>query len=79
MATKGKVDREAGTVTYRFHENDYWISIAMLWSVLAWAVSIGAVFLHVAGVGSMVADVVALALSTAVGLAWAVILFVAEW
>lgn len=79
MATKGKVDREAGTVTYTFHENDHYVTFALLWSALAWVFCGGCVLLHVAGVGSVVADVVALALSVAVGLAWCVIVFVAEW
>lgn len=81
MATssEGKVDREAGTVTYRFHENDYFIGVALLWSGVAWALCIGAVFLHLAGVSSTAADVVALGVSTVVGLAWVVIVFVAQW
>lgn len=79
MKSEGKVDREAGTVTYRFHENDYWIGVCLLWSGIAWALSIGAVFLHISGVQSLAADVVALGVSVVVGLAWCVIVFVAEW
>lgn len=78
-SSEGKADREAGTVTYKFHENDYWIAVALLWSGVAWALSIGAVFLHLAGASSVVADVVALGVSVVVGLAWCVIVFIAEW
>lgn len=81
MATssEGKADREAGTVTYKFHESDQYVAFALLWSLVAWVFCAGAVFMHIAGVGSIAADVVALALSAAVGLAWCVIVFIAEW
>lgn len=64
-----------------YHEMrlDSWaLSLGAL-SVIAWAICIGAVILHIAGASSLVADVVALCFSTVVGLAWFVIVFVAEW
>ena len=79
MATESKVDREARTVTYKFHENDHWIGVALLWSGVAWALCIGSVFLHLAGVSSTTADVVALGVSVVVGLVWCVLVFVANW
>ncbi len=76
MNCETRSDRE---VVYKFHPNDKYVSFALLWSAFAWVVCIGALFMHIAGVGSMFVDVVAFGLSVAVGLAWCVIVFIAEW
>lgn len=71
--------RSQTEVVYKFHPNDKYISFALLWSALAWVICVGALFMNIAGVGSMFVDVVAVGLSVAVWLAWAVVLFAAEW
>ena len=67
-----RIDRASETV-------DKYVTLILLWSAFAWVACWGAVLMHVAGVGSIAADVAALGLSLAVGVAWSVALFLANW
>lgn len=75
MATETKIERGDRAA----EAADKYVTLVLLWSAFAWVACWGAVLMHVAGVGSTAADIAALGLSLIVGVAWSVVLFLANW
>jgi len=72
MSTEVRHNGEA--MTYRFRTSDKWIGYALLASLIAWTFCLGAIVLHISGVGAAAADAIAIALSILTGAAWAAII-----
>lgn len=61
---------DGNTVTYTFKNGDQHVGLALLSSFIAWIACAGAVLLHVAGVGTFLADSLALIATGISGLFW---------
>lgn len=68
-------DNQSDTIeTLPPHRSDAWIFIALLGTMISWTLCVGAIVLHAAGVGSVMADAIGIACSILTGAAWAAII-----
>lgn len=65
------MDDETDAV-YRFGPGSVWAAYAILSTLLAWLISVGAVFLHTTGVAAPMVDMIALVVSGIAATSWLV-------